>query len=205
LALAGGLALLVVGLLVVLSGSPVTVIGTNAVADHHEVEVVEGGYHACQASGTLPAGTTAIRLSATANTGPRIKLKVFAGGKLVTSGEREAGWGVDETVTVPVRRVPRTVDDAQICIKFGPVIEGIALNGTLLKTTNGAGETTSVPLLRFEYLRARHASWFSLLTTVARHLGLGHEPSGTWVVLVLLGLMVAIAVLATQLVLRELP
>jgi hypothetical protein len=39
---------------------------------------------------------------------------------------------------------------------------------------------------------------------VARRMGLGHAPSGTWVVFLLMGMMIVVAVLATRLILREL-
>jgi hypothetical protein len=202
-ALCVGLTLLAGALALVLSGSPLIVIGSNAIPAHPKVAYVKGGFHTCQAAGTLPRGTTAIRLSASANTGPRIKLQVRSRARLITSGERDAGWGVDETVTVPVKRVPRSVASASICISFGQVIEPIQINGALMHAA-AAGKRGSVVLLRFEYLRRGHATWWSLASTVARHMGYGHGPSGTWVVFVVLALMIALIALATRLALREL-
>jgi hypothetical protein len=203
-ALAVGLALLASAVVVVLSRSPLIVVGTNSVPAHPEVAYVEGGFSTCEIGGMLPQGTSAIRVSASANTGPRVTLKALSGPLLVTSGHRETGWGVDETVTVPVKRVPRTISDAKICLAFGPVIEELQINGAVVRTTTAGGKTHSAVALRLEYLRPGHESWWSLASSVARHMGLGHAPSGTWVVLLLIALMITVAALAAHLVLREL-
>ncbi len=203
-ALAVGLALLASAVVVVLSRSPLIVVGTNSVPAHPEVAYVKGGFSTCEMGGMLPQGTSAIRVSASANTGPRVTLKALSGPLLVTSGHRETGWGVDETVTVPVKRVPRTISDAKICLAFGPVIEELQINGAVVRTTTAGGKTHSAVALRLEYLRPGHESWWSLASSVARHMGLGHAPSGTWVVLILIALMITVAALASLLVLREL-
>jgi hypothetical protein len=199
-----GLALAAGSVIVVLSRSPLTVVGTNSIPAHRAVAYAKGGFSKCQPSGTLPAGTSAIRISASANTGPRVRLRVLSGGRLVTSGEREAGWGVDETVTIPVNTVTHAIPGVNICIAFGPVIEETQLNGVLVNAAAAGGGTVSVAMLRFEYLRPSHSSWWSLASSVARRMGLGHAPSGTWVVFLLMGIMIVVAVLATRLILREL-
>lgn len=193
IALVVGLLLLGGALALVLSGSPPVVAATNGVPAHLKVASADGGFRNCQPSRRLPAGTTAIRISASANTGPRITLTVRAHGRLITSGERDAGWGVEETVSVPVARVARTVSGARVCIAFGPVIEAIQLNGI----KHGGLE------LRLEYLRPRGASWWSLASAVASRMGHGHVPAGTWVVIAVILLMAIVATLATRLVLSE--
>lgn len=203
IALCVGLALLAVAVAVVLSGSPLVVVGTNSIAAHRRIASVEGGFHTCQSSGTLPAGTTAIRVSASANTGPRLTLTVRSRGRLIDSGERDEGWGVDETATVPIKRVPRTITGARICIAFGPVIEPIGLNGTLVNTTTAAGKREPVAMLRLEYLRAGRASWWSLASSVARRLGYGHQPSGRWVAFAVIALMLALVALVARLLWSE--
>ena len=53
-----------------------------------------------------------------------------------------------------------------------------------------AGRTVN---FRVEYLRAGHGSWWSRASSVARHMGLGHAASGTWIVFLLIALMITIA------------
>jgi len=210
-ALAVGLALIAIAVGVVLSRSPVTVAGTNSVPAHQAVAFIKGGGSGCQPSGTLPSGTSAIRISASANTGPRVTLKVLSGPLVITQGERDAGWGVDETVTVPVKRVPRTIPEANICIAFGPAIEAIQVNGVPAPVFTAGGEAGGGfrfrgrgVRFRIEYLRPGAASWWSLASSVARHMGFGHAPAGTWIVFLFIALMITIATLASRLILREL-
>lgn len=202
-ALAVGAVLLAGALAAVLSGSPIAVIGTNSVPVSETVEYVAGGFHTCQPTGTLPRGTTAIRLSASANTGPRITLKVSSEGRPVTAGERDTGWGVDQTVTVPVKRVTATVVGAKACIAFGPVIEGIGIKGVPVRSSRPDAKAAGGVFMRLEYLRSRDTSWWSLLGSVVRRMGYGHAPSGTWVVFVLIALMVAVAALVARALLGE--
>jgi hypothetical protein len=131
-------------------------------------------------------------------------VQVRSGTQLVTEGKRAAGWGINESVTVPVKRVPRTIPSARICLAFGPAVEEIEINGSIVRTTSASGKPASAVRLRFEYMRPGHQSWWSLVTSVARRMGFGHAPSGTWIVFLLLVLTIAIVALASRLVLREL-
>jgi hypothetical protein len=133
-----------------------------------------------------------------------VTLKVLSGPLVISSGQRDAGWGVDETVTVPVTRVPRTIPNADICIAFGGAIEPVQINGARVPTATAGGRTGEAVRLRVEYLRPGHASWWSLASSVARRMGLGHAPGGTWVVFFVIALMITVATLASRLVLREL-
>ena len=58
--------------------------------------------------------------------------------------------------------------------------------------------------LRVEYLRPGAASWWSLAPEVARRMGLGRAPSGTWIALLVLVLMASIAAACARVILREL-
>jgi hypothetical protein len=78
-----------------------------------------------------------------------VTLKVLSGAQVTTEGVRDAGWGNDQTVTVPVRRVPRTIINANVCTAFGPAIEVVRIKGTL------AFPSVST---RLEYLRPGRAS-----------------------------------------------
>lgn len=55
-----------------------------------------------------------------------------------------------------------------------------------------------------EYLRPSRSSWWSLAPSVARRMGLGHAPSGTWSALLVLALMAAVVLVCSRVILREL-
>jgi hypothetical protein len=198
-ALAAGLAVIVVALALTLSQSPPVVAGTNGIPANLAVTFIHGAQTGCQSGGRLPEGTTAIRVSLSANIGPKVTVKVLAGQTLITHGERDAGWGVDETVTVPVKRVDRTVFDSRVCVSTGASIEPIQVNGVRLRSAGG--ETL---LLRFEYLRPATRSWLSLIPSVAHRFGTGHAPKGAWVAYLVAAIMLAVAALASRVALREL-
>jgi hypothetical protein len=200
LALAAGLTALAVALGVVLSGAPLSVAGTNGVPAQLAVTFIRGNDVICQGAGTVPAGTVAIRVSLSVNIGPRVSLRVVSGSHVVTEGEREAGWGVDETVTVPVRRVRQTAVDARICTTVGPAVEGIQVNGVDTRSSTGGGTL----LLRMEYLRPARSSWLSLVATVAHNMGIGHALSGAWVAYAAIAVMIGVTALVSRLSLRGL-
>lgn len=195
----GGLAVMAVAVGIVLSRPPLTVAGTNGVPARLAVSFIRTAERTCQAGGTVPQGTRAIRVSLSANTGPKVGIKVYSGTTLVTEGEHEAGWGIDETVTVPVRRVPRTISEARICTSVGVPVEPLQINGSTVRTSSGA----IAAVLRLEYLRPGRRSWLSLAGSVARTMGLDHAPAGTWGAYLVVFVMLVIAFLASRLALRE--
>src|SRR5262249_44441901 len=148
-ALAVGFVLILVAVAVVLSQSPLTVAGTNSVVANPRVLIAAGGSTLCAPSGTVPAGTTAIRLSLRGNAGPNVKLTARSGLQPIASGERAAGWGIAESLTVPVNRVSEVSPNAEICLNFGQAVEPVAINGALARTIAG-GEA---PSFRVEYLQ----------------------------------------------------
>jgi Predicted membrane protein (DUF2142) len=180
---------------VLLTHAPTVVIRTDAVANKAVVAYTRGPTRFCQRSALLPRGTSAIRISLLANTGPRVTLKVLAGSRVLTQGSRDAGWGSSDTVTVPVRRVARAVHDVEVCTTVGRAPEASVLIGSIAHGTAGghAGAVT----LQVEYLRVGHRSWWSLAASIAGHMGRGHALSGTWVVALLIALMAAVAALAS--------
>jgi hypothetical protein len=204
IALAVGLALVAIAIVLVLTGSPVTVAGTNSILAEHGVASAQGGGSGCQAAGTVPGGTTGIRISASVNVGPTVTARVLSGGQVVTEGTRQAGWGINESVTIPVKRVPRTIQNARLCVTFGKALEMIEINGQRVPTTLANGKPGRVVRFRIEYLRSGHSSWWSLASTVAHRMGFGHAPSGTWIVFVLIALTLTVSALASRLLLREL-
>jgi Predicted membrane protein (DUF2142) len=201
-ALAAGLALLALALGLVLSGSALVVAGTNSIPAAQTLGYSKGGNLGCAKSGTLPRGTSAIRLSLGSNLGPTVSLKVLSGSRVITDGSRGAGWGIAETVTVPVRPLPHPVPEVSICVTLGPVVEHLEVKGAVVRAILPGGGQHLAERFRVEYLRPGHASWFSRLSSVADRMGLGHAASGTWVVFVELALMIAVAILSIRLVLR---
>ena len=145
---------------------------------------------------TIPHGTSAIRVSLSANVGPRVSIRVLEGSRVLAQGERPGGWGATETVTVPVTHVASAIHDATLCTTIATPIEYLQINGT--PSPDGS------VLLRLEYLRPGPRSWFSLAPTISHELGLGHAFPGTWIVFALLALMLAAIALVARVLLEEL-
>jgi len=221
-ALAAGLALTALALVLVLSQSPLTVVRSTAARTYTTSFGSSNlGARVCQAHEVLPRGTVAIRVWLEAVIGPPVSVEALAGGQLLTRGARGSGWTAG-SVTIPVRRVTRTVSPVTVCVNVGKPREPIALQGVrtapALAATDRQGPLPKVagrrapsyrrgPLpgrIMIEYLRAGSSSWWSLATPVARRMGLGHAGSGKWIPLLALILMVAVAVLMSRLLLVEL-
>jgi hypothetical protein len=200
LALAAGLMAIAIAAGLVLSRAPLVLAGSNGVPANFAVAFINGNRVICQAGGTIPAGTQAIRVSLSVNIGPSVSLEVQSNAGVVTQGAHPAGWGVDETVTVPVRRVAHTVAGLRICTTIGPSVEPIQVNGVKLST--GTGSVNE--LLRMEYLRPGPSSWLSLVPSVAHDIGVAHAPSGSSFAYLVIVLMLGVCALAWRAFLREL-
>ena len=204
LALAGGLAVLLLALIVTLSGSPLVVARTNGVpADQPILEA--RGAAACQAGEFVPRGTSGIRLTFVADAGPRVSVSLLAGGRRLASGTTASGWTAG-AVTVAVPRLAQALPEATLCFKFSHSAETVQMGGATTSPA-AAAHSSSKPLpgrFTVEYMRPGPTSWWSLATTVAHHFGLGRAPSGTWVAWLVLLLMLSAVALACRLVLREL-
>ncbi len=200
-ALAVGLALMALALGLTLSGSPDVVapakVPAHPVAIQPKLAVTRRGASVCQQGETLPRATTAIRFSLKALFGPRIAVKALAGGRIVTSGERGPGW-TSGVVTVPVKRVVRTVTHAKVCLAFALSDETVDMGGERTSPARAAvaGNGQALPgRMHVEYLRAGDRSWWSLALSTARHLGLGRAWAGTWVALLVLVLAAIVTAL----------
>ncbi len=203
--LAAGLVLIAAILAVTLARSPPTLAGTNRVPAENLIGLVERNVGACQTGETLPAGTSAIRLSLVSIVGPRVAVRVLSGGRVVTRGSTGAGWTSSE-VTVPVAPLARGVSPVTLCVQLSD------LNGEV----EFKGAHTSAPVavsergerlhgrLRVEYVRAGHSSWLSLISAIARHVSLGRAASGMWVVFFILALALSVVVLTSWGIVREL-
>jgi hypothetical protein len=204
-ALGAGLALVAVAIALVLSGSPPRVASTNSVPFARRIAFSLGGASVCQASETLPAGTSAIRLSLGADLGPKVTVKVLAGERTATHGVRGAGWA-GGAVTVRVKPTQRQLDDATVCFSFTGANEVVSVWGmrTHRKLAAISSHGALAGRVRIEYLQPGRSSWWSSALSVARRIGLGRAWPGTWVVLLVMLLMLATGAIVLWLSLREL-
>ena len=201
-AICAGLLLIGTALGVTLGRSPPIVVGTNSVIVHGNIGLAKEGLITCQPTGLLPQGTSAIRISAGANVGPMVSVSILAPPQII-QGERGAGWGVQESVTVPIKPLSSSIRNARVCTTFGPTAFGaVELNESVTPTTTG-GRFTPIGSLRLEYLRPSPRTWWSLAPSVIDRMGLGHAPGGTWVVYAVIALMIAVAALAAGVTLSE--
>jgi len=194
-ALAGGLTVLLLTIGLTLLGSPLSVARTNRPPGRPEEPIATANSSAsyCQDAETLPRATSAIRVWLDAVAGPRVTLGVYSRGRRVTSGAHGSGW-VGGSVTVPVKPLDRTVYDVTVCISFVVQDETVTLQGT-----------NEPKRLWIEYLRPGRQTWASLAGTIAYHMGLGRAAPGTWIVFLAIALVVAVSMLTSRLLIRELP
>lgn len=193
-ALALSLTILVLALGVTLSRSPTTVARSNLVNTPTQFQTVtEQPFTACQGGETLPAHVTAIRLSLDTVLGPALKLRVLQGTRVLTSGERAAGWTAAD-VTVPVKPLASGAQNVSICFTFVAKDESINLTGEPVRSAahpsrNEAG------LIKIEYVRPGDRRWWSRISEIADHMAFGHAWSGAWLAPALaLALVVIVAV-----------
>ena len=109
-------------------------------------------------------------------------------------------------VTVPVNRLSTARSGLDLCFTFFTnEDESIGFFGESTTAALAArGPNGSLPgRVRVEYLRPSHSSWWSLAPEVARRMGLGRAPSGTWSVLLAVALMVSVFALCARVILRE--
>ncbi len=211
-ALALGLAFVAIAVVLVMSGSPIRVAGENSVAAQAgsvaaqaPIASAHGRARACQSGELLPAGTTALRPSFEASVGPSVTVTVLSGAHVLTRGTRASGWTGGQ-VTVPIEPLSRATPDVTVCFSLGESREVVNIFGrrTIASVAASSGGEPLDGRMGIEYLAAGTHSWWSIAASVARRIGLGRAPSGTWVVLVPASLMAAAALLAAGLCLREL-
>ena len=167
---------------------------------------ITGNAELCQPNEVLPAGVSAIRLSAGAYFGPRIKVKAFAGSRVVTEGVQGPVW-TGTSVTVPVKPVSQTTSHVKLCMEVGPNSELVFFKGVPAGANETAVYGSGAPLggrVAVEDLAPGDGSWWSRILTVARHMGIGHALSGTWVVLLIAALVAAVGAFAVGLAARDL-
>jgi hypothetical protein len=199
-ALVVGLALIAVALALVLSASPMRVLGENSYTAGDTALIIPGGTGVCQAGEVVPKGTTALRLELEAPIGPRVEVTVRSGGRILASGTHGSGW-IGGEVTVPIGRIRRTIGPVQVCFSIAPTREQVLMVGRSVPHSELA-----VPPERMgvEYLAPSRRSWWSSALSVARRMGLGRAPGGSWVGLLVAALMLAVGTCACWVCLREL-
>lgn len=205
-ALCAGLALMVVAVAVTLTRSPPTVAASNSIRLNTTLAKTNQSAHACQREGVLPSGTTGVRLSLFASYGPRITVKILSGGRVLTSGLRGAGWN-GRIPTIPLKPVRHSVSDVDLCFTLGSTGGLVNIDGSETRpgeaAIGGSGQRLN-GRMRVEYLRPGNRSWWSLATSVARRIGLGHWAAGTWIVLLEIALMAAVVGGVSWLTVKEL-
>lgn len=160
----------------------------------------------CQSGEVLPRGVTAIRLRTYAFTGPRVTLEVLEHGRVILHGEHGSGW-TGGVVTVPVQRLSTARSGLELCFTlFLNGDESIDFSGEPLTGALAAhdGKGPLQGRVRVEYMRPGRSSWWSMALQVARRMGLGHAPSGTWSVLLIVVLMGSMVAVCARVLLREL-
>jgi hypothetical protein len=205
--LVGGLAVIVIALALTLSGTPSTVAGWNGVLAMRQLATARHPAVACQSGETLPRGTSAIRASLAAYTGPPTSVRVYAAGRLVARGEHAAGWnGV--VVTLPIKPLARSYADARVCLSAAVTgDEEVRIYGMPSKPAQAAHAPNGQALggrLLIEYMRPGDRSWWSLAGLVARRMGYGNFGGGAWNVVLVLVLMLAVLSVSCRLALRDL-
>jgi hypothetical protein len=204
--LATGLALIASAVGVTLAGSPSTLAGTNAVPAASILAASTSEIGACQSGETLPAGTTAIRLSLSAIIGARVSVTVLSGTHVIAHGTHGTGWSGAE-VTVPVARVARAVPHVTTCFALSELNGKVSLIGEPTPPSRAAVTQAGQPLrgrFRTEDVGMGRTSWLSLASSVARHFSLGRSPSGMWIVFFAATAVLGVIAITSWLIVREL-
>ena len=206
IALAVGLTLMGVAVIVVPMRAPLAVAGSNSIHGENYIELEEpGALSNCQPAGTLPQGTSAIRIGIEGlYFSPATTIKVLSGSRVLREAHHQAGGPSAPTVTVPVERFGHRVDGARICTTVGPAVGPIRYYGTPKHSSTPVTNPLEQATLRVEYLRPGAKSWWSSASSIAHHLGLGRAPGGTWIAFLVALLMLAVIVGAARLTLEEL-
>jgi hypothetical protein len=186
-----------------LTRSPLRVVRTSAKPET-TLTSTTGKLTVCQADETLPRGVSAIRLGMEASFGPMVSLKAYSGDRVIAQGSRAADW-TSASVTIPVKPIARTVSPVKICVHVPQNGEFLQVYGAAA-TQGGASSGRKPPAkLNIEYLTPAQGSWWSRVSAVARHIGVGHAITGTWVAVLVAALVATVAALTIGLAWTELP
>jgi len=202
-ALVVGLALLAVGVVLVAVHHPDVLARSNG-RPEHALASIRSRTTLCQARETIPRGTTAIVLWLEAFTGPRVSIRLLAGGHVVARGERSSGW-TGWSVTVPLEEPIAHATRATVCATLAPHNETVIPRGN-----DGAGSAVTIAnahplegMMTIEYLRPGGRTWWSRASTIAHHLGFGRASSGDWAPILATLLSAVVVILTSSIVLRR--
>lgn len=181
---------------------------------------VLGDIAICQSGETLPAGVSGVRVGMWAFYGAKMHVRVYSGSRILTEGSRGPNW-TGTSVTVPVKPVDREASGVEVCIGVGPNSQPLLLLGLSTpareSATAAVGVHSPTPAaaasrhtllggrIGLEYLAAGRGSWWSRVSSVVKHMGLGRSYSGPWIAFLVAALMAAVGALAIRLTLRGLP
>ncbi|HEV3069872.1 MAG TPA: hypothetical protein VGY76_00425 [Solirubrobacteraceae bacterium] len=199
-----GLALTVVAVGVALARKPLVRAGTDGTPLPTEVGATPAPTTVCQGEETVPAGTTAIRVSMLSLMGPRLKLLARSQGQVVTSGELGYGW-TGSIVSIPVARVAGTHPHTTICVSLAKRRQLVNLRGANTKFAPAVmgGKQVLTGRMRFDYMHPNDKSWLALALPTARRIGL-NIGGGAGIVLLPLLLLLSAAALSSWLLVRDL-
>ena len=203
--LVAGLLLILAGIAVTLTQSPISIAAVNT-PQRAPLGELQRDTSYCQSDETLPPETSAIRLRTYAFLGPRVSVEVLAHGHVIAHGQRGSGW-TGGVVTIPVNTLSTVRSGVALCFTFftneDETITAVGEPTTGVLAAH-ARDATSPGRVRVEYLRPNRSSWWSLVPEVARRMGLGHAPSGTWTVLLVLALMGGLVAVCARVIFGEL-
>jgi hypothetical protein len=205
IALAVGVLLIAIAAGVTLSRAPLIQVRENTPFTHHELVTTSEDSGACQAEEVLPQDTEALRLGLTSVLGPKVAVEVLSGRTVLARGVHPGGWE-GASVTIPVRPLPAVVAPVEVCFQISLLNGPVGMLGwpSSRAMAARAAHHTLPGRMHIEYLRTGTKSWWSMASTTAYHLGLGRAAAGTWNALLALGLVAALALLSSWLVIREL-
>jgi hypothetical protein len=206
LALVAGLLLIALAAGVTLSHAPLVLAQENSASfPHTTVARTTIPTGACQTGEVLPQGTAAIRLGLTTVLGPKVTVRVLTASRLLAQGVHGPGWE-GASVTVPVRPLAQTFAPVRVCFQLSLLNGPVSMLGWHTGHAVAAiAEAKPLPgRMHIEYLRPARESWWSMASSTARRLGLGRAASGTWNALLVMALAVALIVLSSWLLKREL-
>lgn len=189
-----------------LTRSPPRVVRVSAKPEE-TLGATTGSATVCQAGEMLPAGVSAIRFGLAASFGPEVLARAYSGSRVLTAGSRAADW-TGSSVTVPVGPLEHAVSHVKLCLYVRANSGRLQLYGVHTAVGQAAVGGKGQPLpgrMSVAYLAPGGGSWWSRRLSLARHMGIGHAISGTWVALLVAALVTAVCALVIGLAWRELP
>ena len=210
--LAVGVALLLAVAALTLTRAPPRVVGVSSATNASTrlpLGRALGDATVCQGNESLPAAVSAIRVTLGAEYGSSVHVTASQGSRILTQGTRGPEW-TSGSVTVPVAPLSHAASHVMLCFELAPNSEPIYFLGNetsagetaILHTAGSPGGQPLGGRVGVEYLAAGQGSWWSRILTVARHMGLGHALTGTWVALLIAALAATAGALALGVALR---